>query len=152
MVEWFRVDPWPRIRAILLTGPPLLTTGALVIAVSFLARASDGVRLEAAIVGFVLVAGSATYTMLAMQRVLRDEAFLALRTDGVSLQCGSAETFVAWDDLESVLWNRATGALVLKREGGSEVTVSRPFSGIEGSELATRIATAKRKAAMNLLR
>jgi hypothetical protein len=152
IVEWFRIDPWPRIRVVLLTGPAVLTLGGLVIAVSFLTRASLHTRIEAAVVGFVLVAGGALATMIGMQRVLRDEVSLALRTDGLVLQSGKSETFVAWDDVEDARWDEAHGLLVLSRAGGPEVTVARRFAGIDGKALADRIRMTKRKAAMNLLR
>jgi hypothetical protein len=152
MVEWFRVDPWPRIRAVLLTGPPILTLGALVVALSFLTRASPSARVAAVVAGMALVAGGALYTMLAMQRVLYAETFVVLRTDGIGVQNASGETFVPWDEVEDARWDSTRGALVIVRTGGAEVTVSKRFAGIHGSDLARRILGTKRKAAMHLLR
>jgi hypothetical protein len=152
IVEWFRVDPWPRIRVVLLTGPAVLTLGGLVIAASFLTHASLHTRIEATVVGFVLVAGGALATVIGMQRVLRDEVSLALRTDGLVVQSGKGETFVAWDDVEDTRWDEARGLLLLSLGDGSTVTVARRFAGIEGKALADRIRMTKRKAAMNLLR
>ena len=152
IVEWFRVDPWPRIRAVLVVGPPAVSLGGIVIAVSFLTRASMTMRVEAAAAGFVLVAGGALYGMLGMSRVLREDVYLALRTDGVALQEPRGETLVPWDDLEDARWDAARGSLVLSRAGGTEVAVARRFAGIEGPALAARILSTRRKAAMNLLR
>jgi hypothetical protein len=152
IVEWFRVDPWPRIRVVLLTGPVVLTLGGLVIAVSFLTRASRDTRIEAAIAGFVLVASGALTTFIGMQRVLRDEVFLALRTDGLVVQTRQGETFVTWDDLEEARWDGGRGLLLLTRADASVVTVGERFAGIDGKALADRIRMTKRRAAMNLLR
>jgi hypothetical protein len=152
IVEWFRIDPWPRIRLVLLTGPSILTVGGLVIAISFVSRAPPTARTWAAATGFVLIATGALSTMLRMQHLLRDEVLLALRTDGLMVQASPDETFVPWDELEGARWDAARGALVVSRAGGIEVAVARAFAGIAGDALAAKIMMTKRKAAMNLLR
>jgi len=152
IVEWYRADAAARIRHVLLRGPVALTSGGLVIAISFLTRQAQDLRVAAAALGFVLIAGGATYTMFAMQRILRDDVCLAIRTDGVALQTADGETLIRWSELTETSWDEAQHALSLGRSGGSAVVVGRAFGGIGGAELAARIAGAKRKAQMNLLR
>ena len=150
ILSFYRVDPWRRIRRVLLLGPGALATGGLVIAVSFLTRQPLGVRVDAAAVGFVLIAGGALYTLAGMHRILRDDLVLSLRTDGVMLQSEGRETLVAWDELTRVRWDPGPAELVLERASGEPIVLVRPFARITGRELADRVATTKRRLAMNL--
>lgn len=152
MVEFYRVDSWPRMKRVLITGPSVLTLGGLVIAISFMTRHSRDLRLDACVIGFFLVAGAAIYTMFSMQRILRDDVYLALRTDGLVVQSSGSETLVAWDDLEAARWDAARAAVVLERTGGEPLVLDRPFAKIEGAALAQRIVAVRRKIAMNLIR
>jgi hypothetical protein len=136
----------------LFIGPPVISLGGIVIAATFLSRASHDLRTEAAAAGFVLVAGGALATALTMQRILRDEVLLSLRTDGVFVQLGSVETFLPWDDVEDAAWDAERGALVLSGKGGQRIVLPQRFSGISGKRLAERVVATRRKAAMNLLR
>jgi hypothetical protein len=138
-------------RGVLLAGPSVLTSGGLVIAVSFLASQSQRVRFDAAVAGFVLVAGGAIYTMIAMQRILRDETYLALRTDGIAIRLAGRETIVGWDELSEARWDPARGELVLERTDGAALSISQRFARATGPELCARISQTKRRAAMNML-
>jgi hypothetical protein len=151
IIEYYRADAWPAMRRVLVAGPVVLTLGALVIAFSFLTRPPHAVRLEAGAFGFVLIAAGALATAVGMQRILRDELFLALRSDGVVIQSPAGETLVGWDDLRAARWEADRAALVLERRAGDPIVLSRPFSRIAGRALAERILAVKRKAAMNLL-
>jgi hypothetical protein len=153
MLSFYRAAPWARMRRVLLVGPSALATGGLVVAVSFLARQPPGVRTAAAAAGLVLVAGGALYTLAGMQGILRDDVVIALRTDGLalSLQAPARELFIAWDDLEAARWDPVAAHLILERSGAADpVVLTRPFAGISGKDLAERIATTKRRLAMNL--
>jgi hypothetical protein len=152
IVDWYRVDSGPRMRRVLVTGSSLLTLGALVTAVSFLARQALDVRVAATAVGFVLVAWGALFTVAGMHRILREDAYLAIRTDGLVLQSSSGETHLAWDALDSARWDSAGSALVLERRQGDAIVVARPFARIDGAALAGRIEQARRRAAMGMLR
>ena len=152
IVEWYRADPWPRIRPFLLAGPTLLTLGGIVIAVSFLAHQPTNVRVEAAAIGFVLVASGATITMVGMYGVLRDDVYLALRTDGLALRLGGVETVVAWDDVRETRWDAAAAALVIERAGGEPLVLDRPLAGVKGPALPEVIERTKRRIAMGLVR
>lgn len=151
IVEYYRADAWPAMRRVLVAGPAVLTLGGLVIAFSFLTHQSHAVRLEAGAFGFVLIAAGALTTTIGMQRILRDELFVALRSDGIAIQSSAGETLVGWDDLREARWHADRAELVLEREAGAPIVLSRPFSRIAGGALAQRILAVKRKVAMNLL-
>lgn len=150
ILEWYRADPWPRMRRVLLVGPTILTLGGLVIAVSFLTRQPADVRAMAVVVGFGLIIGGAGFTLASMHAILRSEVSLVLRTDGVLVQSASAETLVPWDDLRDVRWDAVAAALVLERSSGEAVVVGRPPARMAGPELAARVLQQKRRTAMNL--
>jgi hypothetical protein len=152
MVTFYRADPWKRMRRVLLAGPGALTLGGVVIAVSFLTHQPLSMRVDFAAAGFVLIAGGAIYTLAGMQRILRDDLTLVLRTDGVLIQSSARETFIAWDDLREARWDPSRSELVLERAAGEPIVLARPFARIAGPELAKAIASTRRKAAMNLLR
>ena len=152
IVEWYRVDPWPRMMRYVVIGPALLTLGALVVAVSFVTRQSADVRLAATAIGFVLVAVAAVVTMAGMFRLLRDDAYLAMRTDGVALRTGGVDVVVPWSDLGAVRWDEARAELVLERDGADELRTAARFAGATGPQLAARIGRVKQRIAMNLLR
>jgi hypothetical protein len=152
ILEWYRADPWPRMRRLLFVGPGLLTLGGIVIAVSFLARQPRDVRVEAAAVGFVLVATGAIVTMLGMHLMLRDDEYLALRTDGLVLRSGGVETLVAWDDVHAARWDAPAGALVIERQNGERVVFDRRLARIAGAALPELIERTKRRVAMKLVR
>jgi hypothetical protein len=139
-------------RRIMTIGPSILTVGGLVVAVSFLTHQPESVRIEAAVVGLVLVAGAAIFTAIGMGRILRDDAYLAIRTDGVAVRLASAEAVVAWDDLAEARWDAARGAVVLALVDGREVVAAARFTGVSGADLAAHVARARQRAAMNLLR
>ena len=150
ILEWYRADPWPRMRRVLLVGPTILTLGGLVIAVSFLTRQTPDVRATAVVLGFALILGGAGFTLASMHGILRSEVSLVVRTDGVFVQSASAETLVPWDELLDVRWDAGAGALVLERSSGEPVVVARPPARMAGPDLANRVLQHKRKAAMNL--
>jgi hypothetical protein len=155
VLSFYRADPWRRIRRVLLLGPTTLTLGGLVIALSFLAHQPARVRVDAAAAGFVLVAGGALYTLAAMQRILRDEVVLLLRTDGVTIQSPAepgGETHIPWDELTAARWDPSRAEIVLERAGTQPVVLTRPFARVTGRELAETIAVTKRRVAMNLVR
>jgi hypothetical protein len=152
IVEWYRADPWPRMRRILLVGPTLLTLGGLVIAVSFLTHLPHAVRMHAAALGFGLVAGGAVFTMVGMQRILREDLYLALRSDGLVVHSSASETLVPWDELREARWDETRAELVLLPAAGEPIVLPWPFAGIGGRDLAARVGAVRRKAAMKLLR
>ena len=138
-------------RRVLVAGPALLSLGGLVVAVSFATRAPHDVRAVAAVVGLALVAGGASLTLAGMFHLLRDDAYLAIRTDGVLFHSSSAETLVVWSELARARWDEARGELVLERRAGEPLVVARRFARIAGVALAEEVERARRRASMGML-
>jgi hypothetical protein len=151
ILDWYRTDPWPRMRRVLIAGPALLSLGGLVVAVSFATREPRVVRSVASVVGLALVAGGASLTLGGMFGILRDDAYLAIRTDGVVFQASSRETLLAWSELARARWDEAQGGLVLERRDGEAFVVPRRFAGIAGPALAEKVELARRREAMGML-
>jgi hypothetical protein len=86
-----------------------------------------------------------------MHRLLREDLYLALRTDGVMVQSPAGEMLVPWDDLEEVRWDEPSAALVLRRAAAEPIVLTRPFAGIGGQALAARVVAVRRKVAMKLM-
>jgi hypothetical protein len=138
-------------RRVLVVGPAVLTAGGLVIALTFAVHLARAARIDCTLAGLALVAGGASLTAVNMQRLLREEVSLALRTDGIAVQSAGTESFVSWDELERARWDEGGPALVLERRNAAPLVITRRFARIEGPALAARVQAAKRKAAMNLL-
>jgi hypothetical protein len=151
ILDWYRTDAGPRMRRILIAGPAFLSLGGLVVAVSFAAREPPAVRSLSAVVGLAMVAGSVTFTLASMSRILREDAYLAIRTDAVVFKTRAGERIVAWDDLVGVRWEAARGELWLERAAGDPMVVAARFARVTGAELAERIERARRRAAMGML-
>jgi hypothetical protein len=152
LVECHRAEVWPRMRRVLLLGPSVLTLGGLVIAASFLTHQPRALRVDATLAGLLLVAGGASSTMVGMQRILRDDRYLAIRTDGLFVQSVEEGVLVPWEELTGATWDDPRRELVLLRESAPPLSLFGSYAGIEGAALVGRVLSAKRKAAMNLLR
>jgi hypothetical protein len=150
ILDWYRTDPWPRMRRLLIAGPALLSLGGLVVAVSFATREPQEVRSAAAVVGLALVASGASVLLAGMFRILRDDAYLAIRTDGVLLRSPSRETLLLWSDLARARWDAKLGELVLERKGGEPIVAGGRFARIAGPALAEKLERARRRAAMGM--
>lgn len=151
ILDWYRTDPWPRMRRLLIAGPALLSLGGLVVAVSFAARQPERVRSTAAVVGLMLVASGASLLLAGMFRILRDDAYVAIRTDGVVLRLLSRETLLVWSELARARWDAQSAELVLERTEGEPIVVTQTFARIAGPELADKLERMRRRASMGML-
>lgn len=152
ILDWYRTDSWPRMRRLLIAGPALLSLGGLVVAVSFATRQPERVRSAAAVIGLVIVASGASLLLAGMFRLLRDDdAYLAIRTDGVLLRSTSRETLLVWSELARARWDAQSAELVLERTAGQPLVVTQAFARIGGPELAAKLELARRRASMGML-
>jgi hypothetical protein len=155
IVDWYRVDNWPRMRRVLVAGPALLSLGGLVMAISFSTREPGAVRAAAALVGMAIVASGAGTTLAGMYRILRDDSYLAIRTDGLAMRLGAVETLLPWAELSRARWDAVLAHLVLERSDEAMIEresliVARRFAGVGGPALAERIERARRRASMGM--
>jgi hypothetical protein len=151
MVEWHRASAGSRIRRVLFVGPFVVSLGGVVTAASLLVHPARDVRIACTLAGLLLVAAGASTTIVGMQRLLREEVYLALRTDGLFVQQAGQQALVVWEDLERAHWDESKGELVLERLNAPPIAMGARFAGIGGARLVQRILAIKRKAAMNLL-
>jgi Bacterial PH domain len=86
-----------------------------------------------------------------MFHILRDDAYLAIRTDGVVFRSPARETLLLWNDIAKARWDEAQVALVLEAKEGEDLVVPRRFSGITGPVLAEKVERARRRASLGML-
>jgi hypothetical protein len=153
LIEVHRVDQTGRVRRALLTGASILTVGALVVAISFLTRQPERVRQIAAVIGLVFTVAGALTTVIRMHAALRDDAYLAVRDDGILIQSRIAAppTFLPWSELTRIHCD--ADALVFERESGAPLRTAEHFGdGGPGAmqALAKRLDEMRRRAAFSL--
>lgn len=152
VLEWYRANSAGRMVRILATGAAGMLLAAVVIAASFLTRQPERVRACSAATGLVLAASSGAFTYLSMYRLLRSDASLAIRTDGICLQAQGAESVLPWDEIVRTDWDAPRRRLIIERVGTDPVFVPWIPAGISGPELATKIERERRRVAMGLRR
>jgi hypothetical protein len=152
ILAFYRADTSARVRRVLIFAPVAMTLAGMVIAVSFLTHQPERVRVMSAALGFAMVAGTGIMTALVLQRVLRDDGYLAIRTDGIVVQAAARESLVPWAELAEARWDEPGRTLILARSEGPPVVVAWSFARISGPELVDRIEQDRRKAKMGLLR
>jgi len=98
---------------------------------------------------FFVLAGAGT-AIVGLRRVLREERYLLLRSDGALFVQGRRRRLVKWQDVEDV---RHDGReLVFVCHDGRELTIEERYGGVSLPELARRAASLRRKALFGLLR
>ncbi len=86
----------------------ILAMGTVIVFVSFLTHQNRDAKVAAAIVGFGCTIGGALTAIVGMHVLLRDESYIAARTDGVMLSSRGDERFIAWDNLRNVRYELRT--------------------------------------------
>lgn len=97
------------------------------------------------VLGILCVALGGLTAILGLRRVLAEDAYLALRTDGALLVNGDERTFASWDDIEAVRWDAERDALVLERREGEPWVLALRFAGVANRELVRRAVEVRRK-------
>jgi hypothetical protein len=100
--------------------------------------------------GIACIVGGGAGAMFSLRRVLMEESYLALRTDGALYQTDAERSFVAWDDVEEVRWDGA--AVQFVRHDGSAWARNERYAGIDGARLAKRAADVRRRALFGLIK
>ncbi|MGE0784609.1 MAG: hypothetical protein AB7S26_02900 [Sandaracinaceae bacterium] len=171
IVDHFRVDTSRELFTGLAIGAVLMTLGSFVIGAALAAdlRAGGhalGLAHEAALtsgvpgrgplglamigLGLLLIAIGGGGAILRLNRGLRDERYLALRTDGAYLRLGERRELLCWEDTEAVRFEPGRG-VVFTQHDGEEWVVAERFGGLDGPALARRAAEVRRKALFGLL-
>jgi hypothetical protein len=152
MLEYYRVDSMRRMLRALIIGPSLLAAGSVILALALVvAKHSEPGRWALVAVGSVCTVGGPIFLIASLHRILREEAYLALRTDGVLYHRGAERELLAWDTLEKVRWDPEASVLRLERRTGDPWLIAERFAGIDGPALAKRMEDVRRKASFGLL-
>jgi hypothetical protein len=152
MREWYRVDRSSAIKRALGASAVLMATGSLVVGLSLLATRSPALRVVAAVVGFVSIAGGPILAFLGLRGPLVEELYLAMRDDGLVLHFEAPEVVIPWEAIERIAYDGARGSVRLRLRSGDDVEVARTFSGIATDALARKLDDCRRKADFHLLR
>lgn len=160
IVAYHRVDPTARILRYLGIGAAAMSGGSVVMAGAFarLGHASLDFFADQRVMflGFVLGAVGLSfmtlgglYAILNLKRILSEEQYLALRTDGALFRDEAELTLCRWEDVEAI---RAEGdRVIFVRHDGSEWVRAERFADTDAEALARRAAEVRRKALFGLL-
>ena len=99
--------------------------------------------------GCILLGGGSAIVRL--NKVLSEEEYLALRTDGAYLRIQQQRELLRWEHVSAVRWDSDRAALVFELHDGEEWVRGERFAGIDGPELAKRASEVRRKALFGLL-
>lgn len=150
-MEWYRVDPSMSVVRVLLIAAPVLLVGCLSVAFAWLATHRP-VPLRAIVgaIGAAANVGGPLYAIFGLRRILMEDAYIAMRTDGVAIRDDAGERVIAWDAIESASVKDNQLALMLRNH--ETTIVAQRFSGISPEQLARRVEHLRRREAMGLRR
>lgn len=180
VVACFRVDPTPGLLRALGWGSLVIALGSLGVAAGLAITGADAshprlaardvtvgppvdsegrplpreevpLELGLALAGLAAILTGAGVAVVGLQRVWREESYLALRTDGAYAELGEDRGLVRWEDVAEVRWDHTLHAVVFERHDGARWSRSERFAGIDGPALAKRAAEIRRKALFGLL-
>jgi len=101
------------------------------------------------VLGLASIAGGGGFAIYRLHRVLQEESYLALRTDGAYFCTDAERSLVRWEDVAAV---RAEGhAVVFERHDGDDWVREERFAGVDAAALAKRASEVRRKALFGLL-
>lgn len=109
------------------------------------------VELGLGLLGLGSIVAGGGIAIVGLNRTLRDESFLALRTDGAYFRAGRERSLIRWEDVEAVRWDEARREVVFESHDGERWCRGERFAGIDGPTLATRAGDIRRKALFGLL-
>lgn len=133
------------------TGPAILRVGAVNEDGTPIVSNTIGWEIGLGLLGLFSIAAGAGTTIVGLRRVLTEESYLALRTDGAYFRHAKERSLLPWHEVEAVRWDAAAGAVLFVRHDGSEWARAERYAGIEGEQLAKRCAEVRRKALFGLL-
>jgi hypothetical protein len=153
IVTFYRADPAPRMRKVLVPAATLVTIGGLVMVISFLTRQRDDVRILAACIGVVCIVTGSGSAVIGLRRLLADDWCIVVRTDGLMAQLGREETFVPWGDIERIWFDAGPRAIVVDRRTGGDFRVpEQRYRGTTTEKLAKELDGMRLKASFSMLR
>lgn len=176
IVEWFRIDAMRRVKRSFLIGITVVICGAVQPIAARIASAHAGLEVAPwtldrrhpsamvvdeetmpvgplgrpwyGLAGASLVLGILT-TIVGLQRVLSEERYLALRTDGALFVDGETQRFFAWSRVARI--ERDASTLVFVSHDDDRTTLSGAFAGVDHDELVRRANQVRRRALFGIV-
>ncbi len=152
IVGHYRLDQRQRFLRVLGLGALFVALGSLVTAYGLLHRGTP-VAHWVIPVGVALVATGPVTTIFGMHRLLTNETYLAVRSDGLELVRNAKGTLLPWDALKLVRHDATANAIVLeRRDDGPPLVLALRFDGITPRAMAAELETHRKRAGLGLLR
>lgn len=180
IIEHYRLDPTKQLLRALGLGSLIMALGALTGAGALFYRrpqpssthdegvfriglaTADGRPIQSGsvwwelglgLIGLGSIVTGGTVAIVGLHRILREERYLALRTDGAFFRAGREHSLVRWEDVSSVRWDNDRQEVVFDLHDEDDPW-RRPerYAGIAGPELAKRASEVRRKALFSLLK
>jgi hypothetical protein len=141
-VDFFRVDRSGATKRLLIVAGVLVAVGATGIGAHLVSRLASDLGHIVSLVGGLTVLVGLILGFGAMAMLLFENVYLLIREDGVLCHENGKETTIAWDDLEKVSVEQASGFIVFEPKDAAPV---RWFAGTNAKQVADRVADARRK-------
>lgn len=147
LIEWYRIDPTPRVARVLAVAVPMIFVGCVCLALAWIGRSdTTELRWVFACVGALSNVGGPVYAIVGLRRVLTYDEYVAMRTDGLELKLESHSVFYPWDSLSELVLDER-GGLVLP---DTYVVLPARFSGIDARGLVRRMEQQRKRALLGL--
>lgn len=149
-VEWYRPLVTSQMLRVVVPCSLLVLVASILVGVGILRESEDAVAYTLVLVGFVLLIAGPTLAAYGVLRLVREDVYLSVRTDGVLYHDGAGvASLVAWDDLGGVCVH-PDGGIALKRDAGPDLHIPEAFIGIDDVALAARLTDLQRRALMGI--
>jgi hypothetical protein len=103
------------------------------------------------ILGVVSLVVGGLIAITRLNALLREDRYLALRTDGAYFQDGDDRVLLLWEDVEAVRYDADADAVRFEQHDGAVWDRHERFAGMPLPELARRASEIRRKALFGLL-
>lgn len=129
---------------------PIMRSGPVTIDGDPIDAGPSALEVVLGVFGICCIFSGGVSAMWGLRRVMEEESYLALRTDGAFYQAAGERSFVPWEEIEEVRWDGA--AVQFVRHDGSAWARAERYAGIDGAALAKRAAEIRRKALFGLIK
>ncbi|HAA55168.1 MAG TPA: hypothetical protein DCE42_10450 [Myxococcales bacterium] len=154
IVEWYRpshnkhmLKMWGLAVGVLMVGSTLL--GLAFYSVHF---QGSWLRTWFIILGTLATPAGPLLAIAGTQRLLQDETYLAIRSDGLFYHDEEQSMLIPWQLLEVSITHTPESQLCIDTNGQRSLTLDAPFIDITHEHLAKRIEELQKKALLGVLR
>ena len=152
IVEWFRPDRTRLLLRVWIVAASFVSLGVVLIAMTRVDTLPAEWRVGLGVLGGLFTVSGPIAAVIGFQRAIGDDTWLALRGDGLMYCNHGVQSFVAWEAIDDTTLDETTRVIRIIGPTGTLLNVSESFSGLSPLQLRERIASARRRALMGLLR